>query len=142
MCYSLLLFCFLPSIVLGFVSDGASGFDRYCETSVWRHGPTLGFSALLFVGVMFFPSFPLWGLCCSLVLPIDGTGLGNVFGGDGMLQRENFYVPLSPLFLSSPLFFLSPFSLSPSPSFSLYPFLSLSLSPFLSLSLSCGFCLD
>ena len=54
------------------------------------HGPALGFSALLFVGVVLFPSSPLWGLCCSLVLPIDGTRLGNVFGGGGMLQTENF----------------------------------------------------
>ena len=54
------------------------------------HGPALGFSALLFMGVVFFPSFPPVGLCCSLVLPIYGTGLGNVFGGGGMFQRENF----------------------------------------------------
>ena len=49
------------------------------------HGPTLSFSALLFLGVVFFSSSPLWGLCCSLVLPIDRTGLGNVFRGGGML---------------------------------------------------------
>ena len=46
---------------------------------------------------------------------IDGTVLGNVSGVGGVLQRENFLVPLSPLFLP-PLFSLSP---SPSPSFSL-----------------------
>ena len=54
------------------------------------HGRALGFSTLLFVGVVFFLSSPLWGLCCFLVLPIDGIGLGNVFGGGGMLQREHF----------------------------------------------------
>ena len=54
------------------------------------HGSALGFSALLFMGVVFFPSFPLWGLCCFLILPIYGTRLGNVFEGGGMLQRENF----------------------------------------------------
>ena len=34
-CYTLLSFFFLPSIVSGFVSDGALGFDRYYVTSVW-----------------------------------------------------------------------------------------------------------
>ena len=33
---------------------------------------------------------PLWELCCSLAMPIDGTVLGNVFGGGGVLQRESF----------------------------------------------------
>ena len=54
------------------------------------HRPTFGFDIPSFVGVVFFPSSPIWGLCYSLVLPIDGTGLGNVFGGGGMLQREYF----------------------------------------------------
>ena len=80
---TLLSFFFLPSIVPGFVKDGASWFDRHWRRQFGGHGPTLGFSTLLFVGVVFFPSFPLWGLCCSLVLPIDGTGLGNVLGGGG-----------------------------------------------------------
>ena len=53
-------------------------------------GPTFGFDVPPFVGIVFFPSSPLWGLCCSLVLPNDGIGLGNVFGGGGMLQRESF----------------------------------------------------
>ena len=54
------------------------------------HGSALGFFSLLFVGVVFFPSPPFRGLCCSLVLPIDGTRLGNVFGKGGMLQKEHF----------------------------------------------------
>ena len=99
---------------------------------------------------------PLWELCCSLVLPIDGTGPGNIFGGGGMLRgdifKSCFLHYTCPLFFSSstsfplspsPLFPLSPspsFSLSPSFSFSLSPLLSLSLSLFL--SLSCGFRLD
>ena len=115
------------------------------------HGLALGSSALLFVGVVFFPSFPPMGLCCSLVLPIEGTGLGNVFGGAVCLRGNTFkscflHYSCPPLFSPYP-----PFSLSPSPSFSLSPFLSLShllsLSPLLSLSLSlspllslsCGF---
>ena len=54
-----------------------------------NHGPALGFSSLLLIGVVLFPSFPLWGLCCSLVLSIDGARLQNVFGGSVMLQKEN-----------------------------------------------------
>ena len=54
------------------------------------HGPALGSSTLLFVGVMFFPSFPHVRVVLFPSLSIEGTGLGNVFGGGGMLQRENF----------------------------------------------------
>ena len=54
------------------------------------HGPALGSSALLFVGVVFFPSFPHVGVVLIPSPTIDGTKLGNVFGGGGMLQRENF----------------------------------------------------
>ena len=72
----------------------------------------------------------MWELCCSLAMPIDGTMLGNIFEGGGVLQRENFSV----------IFFLFSF-LSLSLFLSLSPSLSLSLSPSLSLSLSCGFAL-
>ena len=76
-------------------------------------------------------------------MPIDGTVLGNVFGGGSVLQRENFEVSLSLSFFLSLSSFLSlSLFLSPSLFLSLSPFLSLSLSPSLSLSLSCGFCLD
>ena len=51
---------------------------------------TFGFDFRSFVGVVFFLVPPLWELCCSLVLPIDGTGSGNIFGGGGTLQREYF----------------------------------------------------
>ena len=71
-------------------------------------------------GLCFSLVFPLWELCCSLVLPIDGTGSGNAFGGGGMLRGN--------IFKSRFLHYSSP------PLFSLY--LSFSL------SLSCGFCLD
>ena len=54
------------------------------------HRPTFNFDVMSFIGVLFFPSFPLWELCCSLVLPINGTGLGNILGGGGTLQREYF----------------------------------------------------
>ena len=74
----------------GFVSNGALGFDRSCTTLVWWPWACPWFSNLLFVGVVFFPSFPLVGVVLFLVLPIDGTGLGNVFGGGSMLQREKF----------------------------------------------------
>ena len=51
---------------------------------------SFGFVVLLFVGVMFSPNPPLWELCCSLVLSLDGTGLGNIFGG-GSALRGNFF---------------------------------------------------
>ena len=85
-------------------------------------GPSFGFDGLPLVGVMFFPSSSLWELCCSLAMPIDGTVLGNVFGGGGYFKGKT----LKSRFLC-PFFFL------------LYSFLSLSLfltlSPSLSLSL-------
>ena len=111
---------------------------------------TFGFDALPFVGVVFFLVPPLWELCCSLVLLIDGIGLGNIFGGGGMLIenifKSRFLHYTCPLFFSSyASFHLSPspsFSLSHSPSFSPSPSFSFSRSHSLSLSLSYGFCLD
>ena len=82
--------------------------------------PTFGFDAVPFVGVVFFPNPPLWELCCSLVLPIDGTGPGNIFGG-GSALRGNIFKSHFVHYSFPPIF-------SPSPSFYL--------------SLSCGFCLD
>ena len=75
-------------------------------------------------------------------MPIDGTVLGNVFGGGGVLQRKtfkhrflHFFFPLSPsIFLST--------SLPTSPSHSPSPLLFHILSSSLSFSLSCGFFLD
>ena len=62
-------------------------------------------------------------------MPIDGTMLGNVFGGGGYFKGKT----LKSRFLCPFFFFLFSFlSLS----------LFLTLSPSLSLSLSCGFCLD
>ena len=79
-------------------------------------------------------------------MPNDGTVLGNVSGGGGVLQRKtfkylflHFFFPLSSFLSISP--YLSPYvssSLSSSPS----PLLFLTLSSSLSFSLSCGFCLD
>ena len=69
----------------------------------------------------------------------NGTVLGNVSEGGGVLQRKTFkyrfFFPLSSFLSLSPS--LS-FSLSLSPS----PFLFLTLFSSLSFSLSCGFCLD
>ena len=48
-------------------------------------GPTFGVDGLPLVGVVFFPSSSLWELCCSLSMPIEGTVLGNVFGGGDVL---------------------------------------------------------
>ena len=70
-------------------------------------------------------------------MPIDGTMLGNVFGGGGYFIGKT----LKSRFLCPFFFFLSSF-LSLSLFLTLSPSLSLSLSPSLSLSLSCGFCLD
>ena len=50
-------------------------------------------------------------LCCSLVLPFDGVGSGNMFGGGDMLNASSpvsYAIPLLPSFL----FFRLPFSLS------------------------------
>ena len=69
-------------------------------------------------------------------MPNDGTVLGNVSGGGGVLQRKTFKYRF--------LRFFFPLSSSLSPSLSLSPssllFLTLSFS--LSFSLSCGFFLD
>ena len=68
-------------------------------------------------------------------MPIDGTVLGNVFGGGDYFKGKT----LKSCFLCSFFFLLSSFL---SLFLTLSPSLSLSLSPSLSLSLSCGFCLD
>ena len=103
-----------------FVHDEALGFDCHYANLFGGCRPTFDFDALPFVGVVFFLIPPLWELCCSLVLPIDGTGLGNIFGGGGALRGN--------IFKSRFLHYSFPPLFSPSPSFSL--------------SLSCGFCLD
>ena len=76
-------------------------------------------------------------------MPIDGTMVGNVFGGGsyfkGKTLKSRFLCPFSFSFL---LFFLLSSFLSLSLFLTLPPSLSLSLSPSLSFSLSCGFCLD
>ena len=85
----------------------------------------------------------MWESCCFLAMPNDGTVLGNVSGGGGVLGK--LLVPLSPFFLSS-LLSLSPFPSLPLSHSSLFPSLSLSPSPVLfrtlfsslSLSLACG----
>ena len=69
------------------------------------HRPTFGFVVLPFVGVVLF--------CCSLVLPFDGVGLGNTFGGGSVFRGNasspvSYVIPLLPFFL----FFRLPFSLS------------------------------
>ena len=66
------------------------------------HRLTFGFVVLLFVRV-----------CCSLVLPFDGVGSGNTFGGDDVFRGNasspaSYVIPLLPSFL----FFRLPFSLS------------------------------
>ena len=81
---------------------------------------TFGFDILPFVEVVFFLISPLWELCCSLVLLIEGIGPGNIFGGGGTLRGSNFK--------SHFLHYSFPPLFSPSPSFSL--------------SLSYDFCLD
>ena len=73
-------------------------------------------------------------------MPIDGTVLGNVSGGGGVLQKTFKYCFLHFFPLSSFLS-LSP-SHSPSLSLSPSPLLFLTLSSSLSFSISCGFCLD
>ena len=71
-------------------------------------------------------------------MPNDGTVLGNVSGGGGVLQRKIFKYRFLHIF-----FPLSSFlSLSPSLPLSPSPLLFLTLSSSLSFSLSCGFCLD
>ena len=70
-------------------------------------------------------------------MPIDGTVLGNVFGGGGYFKGKT----LKSRFLY-PFFFLLSSFLSLSLFLTLSPSLSLSLSPSLSLSLSYGLCLD
>ena len=111
------------------------------------HRSTFGFDVLTFVGVVFFPSSSLVGVVLfPLVLPIDGNGPGNVFGGGDMLRGDIFKSRF--LHYTRPLFFSSSasFPLSPSPSFSLFPsptfYISSSFSFSLSLSLSYGFRLD
>ena len=55
--------------------------------------------------------FHLLELCCSLVFPFDGVGLGNTFGGGDMLNASSpvsYAIPLLPSFL----FLWLPFSLS------------------------------
>ena len=69
----------------------------------------------------------MWELCCSLAMPIDGTVLGNVFGGAECFKGKTFKSR-----------FLCPFFFP----LSYFLYLSLSLAPSLFLSLSCGFCLD
>ena len=76
--------------MLEFVHDEASGFDLYTRILSDDRKPTFGFDVLSFVGVVFFPSSSLVGLYSSLVLPIDGTRPGNIFGRGGTLQREYF----------------------------------------------------
>ena len=78
-------------------------------------------------------------------MPIDGTVLGNIFGGGGYFKgktlKSRFLCPF--FFLLSSFLSLSLFlTLFPSISLSLSPSLSLSLSHSLSLSLYCGFSLD
>ena len=68
-------------------------------------------------------------------MPNDGTVLGNVSGGGGVLEKT-FSTALSIFFLLSSLLSFSPFpSLPLSPS----PIIFRTLSSSLSLSLSCGF---
>ena len=74
--------------------------------------PTFGFDVLPFIGVVFFPNPSLWELCCSLVLPIDGNGPRNIFGGGGALRGNIFescflYYSFPPLFSPSLSFSLS-----------------------------------
>ena len=57
--------------------------------------------------------FHLLELCCSLVLPFDGVGSGNTFGGGDVFRGNasspaSYVIPLLPSFL----FFRLPFSLS------------------------------
>ena len=69
-------------------------------------------------------------------MPNDGTVLGNVSGGGGVLEETFKYRFLRFFFLISSILSLSPFpSLPLSPS----PLLFLTLSSSLSFSLSCGF---
>ena len=75
-------------------------------------------------------------------MPNDGTVLGNVTGGGGVLQRKTFKYAFSIFFFRLSSFLsLSP-SLSPSLSLSPSPLLFITLSSSLSFSLSYGFCLD
>ena len=53
-------------------------------------GPTFSFDGLPLVGVVFSLVPPLWELCCSLAMSIVRSVLRNVFGGSGVIQRENF----------------------------------------------------
>ena len=86
---------------------------------------TFGSDGLLLIGVVFFPTSSLIGLCYSLATSDDGAVLGNVSGGGGILKKK-LLVPLSPFFpLSSSLLSLSPL---PSPFPSSFPFFFLSRS--------------
>ena len=93
------------------------------------HRSMFGFVVLPFVGVVLFPSPAIcWScvvplssklleLCCSLVLPFDGVGLRNTFGGGDMLNvlsLVSYVIPLPPLFSfsSSTFLFLVVFALS------------------------------
>ena len=62
LCYTSLATFFLSSIVLKFVHDEASGFDRHFMGAVWCLRSTFGFDALPFVGVVFFSSSSLVGV--------------------------------------------------------------------------------
>ena len=71
----------------------------------------------------------VWELCCSLATSDDGTVLGNVFGGGGVLKKT-FSTALSVFLLFSSILSLS---LIPSPFPSPFPLLfalSLILFPF------------
>ena len=71
-------------------------------------------------------------------MPNDGTVLGNVSGGGGVLEKDFKYHFFRFFFLLYALLSLSPFpSLPLSPS----PLLFLTFSSSLSFSLSCGFLL-
>ena len=133
MLYSALIF--LPAFDTAWVRKrwGFRVLSLLCDVSLAAMGQRLVSLLFYLWELCFIPSFPHVGVV--LFPSPDGTGLGNVFRGGGMLSMETFksrflHYSCPPLLSPYP-----PFSLSFSPSFSLSSFLSLSLSPSLSFSL-------
>ena len=95
--------------------------------------PTFGVDDLPLVGVVFSLVPPLWELCCSLAMPNDGTMLGNVSGGGGVLEKTfstafsvfSFFFLLFFLFLLFLLFLSLPLPFSFALSLLLFLFLFL-----------------